>query len=310
VDARLPTSVCALRGHQVDARNLLPTPVRVPPFATFAVPFWWMLRENQRSIDESLPSPLPLTRSLHSRRISFWPRPSGALLETFFLRLTSERSLVFFYTKEGHPLVITSRGSSSVLGQFSQLDHSSDTKSVSPSYPFWDRLIRHPSASTGPTACFSPTTSISPRSATRRNGATPRTPREIAVTPPSSERRQFSYSAELLLLTRRSPSSLGCLLRCGATGTRDRGRRLGRARRVAQRSDLDGVARPWCFSGTRVGAGSARNATRDCTCARSRIERTYCSGTDPWPIVDAVMRGRTSPPDEAFRADLDAIRRT
>ena len=39
--------------------HLVPTLVRVPSFATFAVPFAWMLRSEQKAIDERLPTPLP-----------------------------------------------------------------------------------------------------------------------------------------------------------------------------------------------------------------------------------------------------------
>ena len=37
--------------------HLKPTLVKVPPFATFAVPFAWMLRSEQKGIDEKLPTP-------------------------------------------------------------------------------------------------------------------------------------------------------------------------------------------------------------------------------------------------------------
>jgi hypothetical protein len=39
--------------------HLKPTSVKVPPFATFAVPFAWMLRNEQAAIDEKLPVQLP-----------------------------------------------------------------------------------------------------------------------------------------------------------------------------------------------------------------------------------------------------------
>src|SRR4051794_23440409 len=39
--------------------HLRPTTMKVPEYATFAVPFGWMLRSEQRAIDEALPKPLP-----------------------------------------------------------------------------------------------------------------------------------------------------------------------------------------------------------------------------------------------------------
>ncbi len=42
-----------------------------------------------------------------------------------------------------------------------------------------------------------------------------------------------------------------------------------------------------------------------------RSSGAVSSDADPWPAVDAVLRAAgVSPPDEAFRPDLDAIRRT
>jgi len=43
--------------------QLKPTTVRVPPYSTFAVPFWWLRRSNQKAIQESLAG----RRRLHTR---------------------------------------------------------------------------------------------------------------------------------------------------------------------------------------------------------------------------------------------------
>ena len=39
--------------------HLKPTLVKIPPYATFVVPFAWMLKSEQKAIDERLPTPLP-----------------------------------------------------------------------------------------------------------------------------------------------------------------------------------------------------------------------------------------------------------
>src|SRR5690242_5994417 len=52
-DPTFQNAVPGLRG------KLHHTSIRMEPYTALAVPFRWMLRENQRWIDESLPEPLP-----------------------------------------------------------------------------------------------------------------------------------------------------------------------------------------------------------------------------------------------------------
>ena len=85
--------------------HLKPTLLKVPPYTTFAVPFSWMLRENQKTIDASQPAPLPLDEKppFHSAWV-FGRDRQEALVNLVFKRVTPDKSLIFFYTKEGHPL--------------------------------------------------------------------------------------------------------------------------------------------------------------------------------------------------------------
>jgi len=39
--------------------HLKPTSIPVPPYSTFAVPFWWLLKGSQKAIQESLAEQLP-----------------------------------------------------------------------------------------------------------------------------------------------------------------------------------------------------------------------------------------------------------
>ena len=94
------SDAAAAHGH------LKPTRVSVPPYSTFAVPFWWMLRKDQKAIQESLADPLPPDEEP--------PFPTGwvfgrarqeALVDLFFKkRLVESESLALFYCKAGHPL--------------------------------------------------------------------------------------------------------------------------------------------------------------------------------------------------------------
>ena len=106
VDSKLQAPVCGNQQGKGDHGHLKHTPVKVPPFATFAVPFAWMLRSEQRSIDERLPNALPPDEEspFSNSPWVFGRARQEAILDLLSSRLTPERSLVFFYCKEGQPL--------------------------------------------------------------------------------------------------------------------------------------------------------------------------------------------------------------
>ena len=85
--------------------KLIKTPVKVPPYSTFAVPFRWLLRQYQEEIEEGLATPLPPDEDAPFKTPWVFSRArQNALCELFFNRLAAKQSLVFFYTKSGHPL--------------------------------------------------------------------------------------------------------------------------------------------------------------------------------------------------------------
>ena len=74
--------------------HLKPTLVKVPAYATFAVPFAWMLRSEQDGIDEKLPEALPPDdESPFSSPWVFGRARQEALLKLFFGRLVPDKSL-------------------------------------------------------------------------------------------------------------------------------------------------------------------------------------------------------------------------
>lgn len=83
-----------------------PTLIPVPPYSTFAVPFWWMLQGNQRAIQESLAEPLPPDeKAPFPTPWVFGRARQEALVELVFeKRLREGESLALFYCKAGHPL--------------------------------------------------------------------------------------------------------------------------------------------------------------------------------------------------------------
>lgn len=85
--------------------HLRPTAVTVPEYATFAIPFAWLLRENEEEVESGLVERGPAdveppfdTPWVFGRARQEW------LLERFFSFLAPQRSLSFFYTKEGQPI--------------------------------------------------------------------------------------------------------------------------------------------------------------------------------------------------------------
>lgn len=126
-------------------KHLQPTPISVPPFSTFAVPFWWMLSKNQNEIDQSLPEPLPPDEAApFSSAWVFGRARQAALNELFFSRLQQGTSLVFFYTKEGHPLgdeiirLVIGLGTVTRIGKPLYYQTAA---SGQPTYLVWDRLV-------------------------------------------------------------------------------------------------------------------------------------------------------------------------
>jgi len=77
----------------------------IPPIRRSPCHFNWMLRKNQKQIDQSLPG-APATGSKAPVRDPwiFGRQRQEAVLELVFGGLTEQKSLVLFYTKEGHPL--------------------------------------------------------------------------------------------------------------------------------------------------------------------------------------------------------------
>jgi hypothetical protein len=69
--------------------HLLKTNFTVPPYSTFAVPFYWMLKANQEEIQAELPIPLPPDEDApFPSPWVFSKERQRALCELFFGRLT------------------------------------------------------------------------------------------------------------------------------------------------------------------------------------------------------------------------------
>jgi hypothetical protein len=294
--------------------HLKPTTVTIPPYATFAVPFWWMLQGNQEEIDESLPEPLPLDEKAgFSTPWVFGGERQEALCNLMFGRLTPERSLVLFYTKEGQPLgetisrLIVGVGRVVTVGPLLRYDSAKKT-----TYPFWDRVIRHSIRPDGEDGFLLPyhdylEQTDDPHENERRIGLLA----AIAVTVSSPHMRAFSYAAELA-----SPDdALSMLQRCLESV------RLIRAHGIAkgpweQREEWLNcqIAATWKDRGAFPGLGSALEALgmRLGTALSLELIGSKAIGPDddPWPVLDAILRGKRKPPQPAYAADLKAVQKT
>jgi hypothetical protein len=294
--------------------QLRPTQVRVPPFTTFAVPFNWMLRSSQDDLDARLPDPLPPDEA------SPFPSPwvfarsrQEALNRVFFDRLEPNRSLVFFYTKEGQPLgddisrLIVGVGELETVGPIQWFDSAGGT-----TYPLWDRLIRHSIRIDGTKGFLLPYHDyLKPTGDPDEDAQRIELLREIAVPAPVNEILTFSYFAELA-----SPDvTLSALTRCLEA------LRAVRAHGIAagpwdQREEWlnDQIAQAWIDRGAFPGLGSALEALglRTGTALHMDLvaDGIVRSDEDPWPAVDKLLRGELESPRPSYRPHLAAVRGT
>lgn len=304
-----------IRKAQDTHGHLRPTPIKVPPYSTFSIPFWWMTVRNQDEIAEQLPVRLPEDREPPFRtNWVFGRQRQEALLEAFFNRLTPSESLVFFYTKEGQPIndsisrLVVGIGRLTKVGP---LRHH-DVKGSKPSYPMWDRLVGHsirPDGSDGfvlPYHAYLASTGDPDEDARRRKLL-----KEIAVVPEPGHRMAFSYFSQ-----HASPDiALSTLVQC-----LDAVRRIRRHGIAAGPWDLreewlnEHIARAWVDRGAFPGLGVALEAL-GMRLGTAMVLDLLSSGkvasdADPWPLVDAIMRGEQDPPQHAYAADVAAARAT
>ncbi|SFV07282.1 AAA family ATPase [Alicyclobacillus macrosporangiidus] len=295
--------------------HLRPTRIVIPPYATLAVPFWWMLKSNQAAIDDQSPVPLPPDEEApFSTAWVFGRERQMALNDLFYGRLTPQGSLVLFYAKDGHPL---GDDLSRLIVGIGRIEHVSDRlmyNSTDPqrSYPLWERVIRHSIRPDGTDGFLLPYHDYleptgDPAEDQRRQDLL----REIAVTVDTAHQRAFSYGSELAgadaaleVLTR----SLEAVRRVRAHGIAA-GPWMQREEWINQQ-----IAALWQDRGAFPGLGSALEALGLRLGTALSLE-LITSGRidpmdDPWPLVDALLRGELDPPRPEYRPDLDAVRKT
>ncbi|TCD28643.1 hypothetical protein EZ456_04435 [Pedobacter psychrodurus] len=132
------------KGKDIPHSALKPTPITVPAFSSFAVPFWWMLKINQKDIKSSYPDLPTDDISPFNSSWVYGPKLQNKLLERFFEPVKEKSSLAIYYVKGANPIDENSKrliaGIGSIIKKSSVLRYDSTADYT---YPMWDRMISH-----------------------------------------------------------------------------------------------------------------------------------------------------------------------
>ena len=290
--------------------NLKPTRIKVPVYSAFAVPFNWMLRGSQEQLDESLAEKLPPDEaSPFDSAWVFSRHRQEVICNTFFGRLTPRQSLVFFYTKSGHPLdetisrLVVGVGRVQSVSRILQYD-----TAAGPTYPMWDRLFSHSIRPDGDEGFVVPyhdylQATGDPNEDERRQ----RLVREIAVVPEPSHIMSFSYAGELGT----SDIALSALVRCLDAVRKIREHGIAKGPWEKREEWVNGrIAETWKERGAFPGTGAALEALgmRLGTALALELSAKGRVGAldDPWPILDAIFQGKQKAPQAVYGEDIKA----
>ncbi|MHB1937483.1 MAG: AAA family ATPase [Acidobacteriaceae bacterium] len=300
----------SIKKTQATHGQLKTTATKVEPYSTFAVPFLWMLREQQERIDGSLAQHLPLDEEPpFSSPWVFSKARQEALCELFFGRLKPEKSLVFFYTKSGHPLgeaisrLVVGVGTIESISGIQRYE-----SSTASTYPMWDRKFRHSIRPDGDKGFLLPYHDyLEPTGDAEEDAARREQLSEIAVIPELSQTASFSFAGEL-----GSPDvALSTLVKCleAVRKVREHGIAKGPWERREEWIN-EKIAETWKDRGAFPGAGAALEALGmrlGTSLALELSSRAILKPTDdPWTALDQLLRG-AAPPQAAYAADLKAV---
>lgn len=294
--------------------HLKPRSLKIPPFSTFAVPFSWMLRENQKMIDASQPTALPPDdKAPFNSPWVFGHARQDALLDLVFKRIKPEKSLVFFYTKEGHPLgdsitrLVVGVGRIMHIGKVEKYETDKST-----TYALWDRLIQHSIRPNGDDGFLLPyhdylvPTGDADEDVRRRTLLA-----EIVVVPEASHIKEFSYASEVA-----GPDvALSTLIRC-----------LDAVRKIREHGIAEGpwekrekwlnhqIAQAWKERGAFPGVGPALEALglqMGTTLCHDLIASEAISSKDnPWDTINQLCHGKIQPPHAAYKNQISVFANT
>lgn len=292
--------------------HLLPTDIKVGPYSTFAVPFYWMLRGHQEELEESLPIPLPPDEEPpFASPWVFSAERQEALSEWFFGRIEKGKSLVFLYTKSGHPLdenyprLLVGVGRINTMSKVLRYN----TQKEGETYPIWDRMFEHSIRPDGFEGFILPYHDyLEPTGDQEEEQRRMALLDEIAVVPEQKDIMAFSYAGE-----HAGPEvALSALTKCLDAVRKIRGHGIAEGPWERREDWLnDEIAKSWADRGAFPGTGVALEAIgmRLGTSLMLELLATKeIKGTDnPWPVIDAILRGDKAPPNKAYTADIRAV---
>lgn len=131
-------------GKEIPHSALKPTTFTIPPFSSFAVPFWWMLKNNQKELRTLYPD-LPYDENPPFP--SSWlytSKAQNAVLQKFFDPIKENHSLAIYYVKGANPIDEDLRRLIAGIGVIKKKSATLEYESKeSHTFPLWDRLITH-----------------------------------------------------------------------------------------------------------------------------------------------------------------------
>lgn len=294
--------------------HLKPKTIKISPYSTFAVPFSWMLRENQKSIDATQPTPLPpdIKPPFHTAWV-FGHARQEALVDLVFKRVSPGKSLIFFYTKEGHPLgdsitrLVVGVGKVNHVGKIERYDTDQPN-----TYPLWDRLIQHSIRPSGDEGFLLPYHDyLAPTGNAEEDERRKTLLAEIIVVPEASHIKEFSYASEIA-----GPDvALSTLIRCVEAVRKIREHGIAEGPWEKREKWLNQqIAQTWKDRGVFPGVGPALEALGlpmgTTLCHDLLSSGTISSKDNPWDTITQLCEGKIQPPHPAYQGRISVFATT
>jgi hypothetical protein len=291
--------------------DLKPRKLEVPAWSAISVPFNWMLRRRQKEIDAKMVTALPTDEQPpFPSPWAFGRERQEALVEHVYGHLTKGKSLVIFYTKEGHPLGDDLRRLIVGIGRIANVGKREhyDRKNGKLGHPLWDRIIEHSIRPDGHDGFLLPYHDyLKPTGDADDDARRALLLREIVVTPPSSRIGDFSYGSELT----DADVALSVLSRLLAVVRRIREHKIADGPWQKREEWLnEQLHLAWQDRGAFPGTGALLEAL-GMRLGTALFMELRASGAlqpyaDPWPVLEDLFKGKQKPPHAAFAPDLKA----